>query len=203
MVKLHVFLGHRQSLLQLLQTFQDIYSRAMQQERKRVLDKFLGYSWFAYRAIRTLYFVAVSLLCVGPLIVGYIVRERNLPMALYIPYLDPTTRPGFEINYIMIVYLLYLAMSGLTASESFFVLNILLGISHLTMMNGMVDALSEFLRTNCHERGPDLQTRIAARIKEIIYEHQEHLRCPGYKLCGYGTLLYDSLSLPMQVHQTL
>lgn len=176
-VKLYIFLGHRERLLQLSQQFHEIYQRNVERpDRKCILDRFLNYSWMAYRITKVVYYCAGCVLSLVPIMFGVLIGERILPCGIFLPYFDRTTSPGFEINYGLISYLLYLTVNGLTASETYFVLNIFLGMGHLNLIMKMMDDLNVLLHAKEVERSLKIEKDIEEAIKEIALEHQQHFR---------------------------
>lgn len=142
----------------------------------QVLDRSVKHCQIAFRAIKFLYFTAIVTLSLAPLIVGILLGERILPIGIYLPYSDPSKSPGFEISYLLSVYMIFLGLRGLTSPESYFVVHVILGIGHLNMIMQMMDELNVVVQTKTLDPSPKLEREIEARIKDIVYEHQEHLR---------------------------
>lgn len=175
-IKIQVFLGYRTSFVRMTAEFQRTYLRSMKQPKRReLLDKFVGYSGFAYKVMRCIYYTAGFVFIAGPL-VALLLGVRISTAACFLPLLDHKSSPGFEINYVFQSILFYLTTHGLSSSDSSFVVHLLLGMGHLRVIQGMVDDLNELLRNAVPERDALLQEKIEAHIKEIVFEHVEHLR---------------------------
>lgn len=179
MVKLHFFLGRRDDVLQLSRHFHEIYLRnAKYADRKAALDKFLDYSARMYRGMKLLFYMSGSVLAVGPLLISIYTKERLLPFGIFLPYLDHTTFPGYQLNYILIMYLLYILVNGLTSSETYFVLNIFLEMGLLSMLKCLLVELNELIqkKTLLGAKDSALDEQIERKIKEILFEQHENLR---------------------------
>lgn len=176
-MKIYVFIDHRIRILELTHHFHEIYRRNVDHfHRKLILDRYVRYSWTAFRAIKLLNFSAGFLLSAAPLPMSYLARERVLPFGFFLPVLDHTRSPGFEINYLYMLLLIYLAVHGLAASDGYFVLHIFLSMGHLSMMTNMVEDLNTLLQEKNYHKTGILEEKIEMRIKGIIFEHQEHFR---------------------------
>lgn len=172
-----MFLVRRIRILELTHHFHEIYQRNVNHfQRKIILDQYVRYSWTAFRAIKVLNFVAGFFLVCTPLITGVALGGRMLPFGFYLPYLDHTGTPGYELNYLYMVVLIWLAIHGISASDGYFVLHIFLGMGHLAMISQMVRDLNKLLQEKVYHKSASLEEKIEVRIKEILFEHQEHFR---------------------------
>lgn len=177
LTKIPVYFFGRSTLLDLCQQFHEIYARNMEnKERIRTLERSLCYSTSAMRAMKWLYYTAGVLVIVVPLTLSAVQGKPILPFGFYLPYLDPWTSPGFQLNYITLTYMMYLVNNGYVATESYFVMNIFLGMGHLDMLSEMVDRLNDLLQTKTLHRDVKVESAIEDRIKEIIFEHVAHRR---------------------------
>lgn len=180
MLKLYIFLGSREKLLQLSRQSHETYQRNSHiHSRKEVLERFLNYSLMGYKTMKIFYFSSGFIISTVPIVL-FLLGKRFLPFGIYLPMLDHTSSPGFELNYIIMVCLVYLTVNGLTASETFFVMHILLGMGHLKVMETMVDDLSEALQLKAATKEDRLAAKVEQIIKEIVYEHQDQLRSVSY-----------------------
>lgn len=180
LTKIPVYFFGRSTLLDLCQQFHDIYARNMENVgRIRILERFLSYSATAMQAMMWLYYTAGVLVIVVPLTLSIVLGKPILPFGLYLPHLDPLTSPGFQLNYIALTYMMYLVNNGYVATESYFVMNIFLGMGHLDMLSEMVESLNGLLQTKNLKSNAKLETAIEDRIKEIIFEHVAHRRFSG------------------------
>lgn len=172
LVKIPMFLVNSEKFIQLTNKFHELYLRNKDHpRRKHALDKYLKYSWISYKVMVCLYYLAGVLLSTVPLIIGYLIGARVLPFGIFLPYVDHTSSPGFEINYAFSVYMCYLAMRGWIASESYIVLHIFLGMGHLNMIEVLIDDLNEQLNSTINLT----EQKIQGHIREIIFEHQKLL----------------------------
>lgn len=142
---------------------------------RAVLDTFLNYSWIAYTGMKYLYFCIGVLMALMTPLAGYYLQKRIVMFGIYFPFIDPLTSPGFEINYIFMIYLLYLTIHGLTGSDSYFVVFTILSMGQLRLISEMQLELNALLRSNTLA-GKDHDLQIESQIKKIVSEHQEHLK---------------------------
>lgn len=178
-VKLHFFLGRRDDVLHLSRHFHEIYLRNRKYpDRKAALDKFLDYSSKMYNGMKLVFYMSGSVLALGPIIISIYTRERVLPLGIFLPYLDYTTFPGYEVNYILIMYLLYLLINGLTSSETYFVLHVFLEMGLLNMLRCLFVELNGLIQEKALRDKKDsaLDDQIERKIKEILFEQHENLR---------------------------
>lgn len=177
-MKIYVYLFRRPEILQLSHKFHAIYLRSSgDPKRKLILDRFVSYTTRAYFLIRNLYIFVAALIGFCPLIAGILLERRILPFGLFLPFIDHKSSPGYEINYAYLIWTITLCIPGLAASEAYFVMLVILGIGHLTMMIGMLDELNGVLKLKNSTRGVyQLEMEVERRIKDIILEHQDHYK---------------------------
>lgn len=176
-MKIYVFVVNRPVSLEISRQFHAIYFRHQDRPwRKHILDRFVRYCCATFSILKYLYFSVGTLFGLCPLIIGIVLQERLLPFGFFLPYFDHTTNPGFEINYVFSMLMVYLAVHGLAASETYFVQNIILGIGHMQMMLEMLNELNEQLGRVEMRRSFKLDSEIEMKIKEVIFEHQEHMK---------------------------
>lgn len=177
-MKIYVFLFRRPKILQLSNKFHAIYLRnSGDPRRKLTLDRFVSYTTRAYTVLRNLYAVVAALIGFCPLIAGILLEKRILPFGLFLPFMDHKRSPGFEMNYAYSLLMITLGIPGLAASETYFVIHVILGIAHLTMMIAMLDELNEVLqKKNLIRWDYQIEMEIERRIKDVINEHQDHFK---------------------------
>lgn len=180
-MKIYMFVYHRRTqILKLSNSFHAIYDRNVQhQQRREILERFVALSRFSWIVIRNLYLTICPLIGLSPLVVGVLIQRRILPFGLIVPFVDPSTYSGSVINYIYNVLFIFISTPGLAASEAFYVIHVVLGVGHLHMMMDMLRDLQELLQKKKKEEASDsaeLEAQIEVRLKELIYEHQDHMR---------------------------
>lgn len=179
-MKIYMFVYHRRTqILQLSNSFHAIYHRNMEhQQRREILDRFVGLSRFSWIVIRNLYLTICPLIGLSPLVVGFLLQRRILPFGLIVPFVDPSSYSGTIVNYIYNLIFIFISTPGLAASEAFYVMHVALGVGHLHMMMGMLRDLQELLQKKQQDARGDveLEKLIEVRLKELIYEHQDHFR---------------------------
>lgn len=177
-----IFIWNRRALLQVSGLFHEIYARQSGHPgRKRILDKYLAYSWMAYRTMKYLYYTAGVLLALLPLLLSLWLQERILPFGIFLPLLDHTKSPGFEINYLFTSLLIYFAVNGWIASETYIVAHVFLKVAHCSMLNDMVEDLGGLLKEEKgkgDKRSPE-ERKTAEALRELASEFQRHLKFTG------------------------
>lgn len=173
LVKLHVFLGKLNEVLDLGREFHEIYRRNRDRENQiKVLDKWLSYADLAHRIMKYIYHSAEFVLVVIP--IGLLFFGVRMAISgITFPYIDPRSSPGFEVNLLFACYMFHLTTNGLTASDSVIVVYELLGMGHLKMIQGMVKELGEILNRKDAE---DNEEEIDNQIRRILIEHETQLR---------------------------
>lgn len=112
-------------------------------------------------------------LCVCPFVVGVLLDQKFLPNATHMPLLDHSKSPGYEINYCFACYVIYLALTGLCATESYFVFHVVLSIGHLKMLQEMLSDLNDVIGSKDQNQKEE---RFKGKMTEFLFEHQEHFR---------------------------
>ena len=175
--KIYVFLAFRVRTVELSRQYHEIYARnAVHSKRKATLDRFMGYSLLGCRVIYITYTAWALVISIVPYVLRLTMNEFILPVAVSFPYLDPKSSPGYEVNYIFVLYAVLLARNGFTSSETYCVAHSFMGIGQLKLLEDMLDDLQELLEVKEQAPYSGIDDEVRTKMNEVIFEHQEHLR---------------------------
>lgn len=153
-----------------------IYDRNIESPScKRIIDKHVDYCWRTFRVVRSLYSTACLIIIVPGLLCRIFTTDIRIhPLESFLPYFDPTTSPGFEFNFILHLFLIYLAWAGFCFTDTYFISLLIIARGHLKMMIQMLHELNGVLLAP--EQQPPDHADHERRLKRICQEHQFHLQ---------------------------
>lgn len=150
----------------------DLYTRCIKDVAyKQIMDDHVEYCWLAFKLIKFSYFSVGLFMVIRPAMQRILMDSRILPLQVFLPYLNPTTFPGYELHYAYHSMFLILAISGFSFSDTYFVSLMMMARAQLKVIMQMLRDLDTALLDepedrNGHER----------RLKRICQEQQFHIQ---------------------------
>lgn len=141
--------------------------------RRAILEQYGTYCWKAYRAIKSLYYSVGIFMAAGPLVLRLCTSIRTLPFAIHLPYLDAATSPGYELSFCYMTVIIFIAVSGFTFSDTFFISIMIMALGQLKVLMHMLSEMDQDLTEKESRCSVQME---AARLKRICQEHKSHLQ---------------------------
>lgn len=170
--KIFVAIYYRDWLLKVSGLIHDMYNRAeLDVEQRSILELYGTYCWKAFRAIKILYYTVGCFMVAGPLVLRLCTSTRTLPFAIYLPYLDADSSPGYEVTFCYMLLIIAIAVCGFTFSDTFFIAIMIMALGQLKVIMHMLWELDQDLTEQLYCQH-EIQ---AAKLKRICQEHKSHI----------------------------
>lgn len=171
--KIFLHIAFRAWMIDMPKQFHDLYTRYMTEvDYKAILDHHVEYCWAAFRVIKISYFSTGLFMVIRPALQRiYDSDSRILPLQVFLPYLDPTTFPGYELHYVYHSAFLILAISGFSFSDTYFVSLMVVARAHVKVIIRMLKDLDRVLL-----EFPEDRVDQEKRLKRICLEQQLHVQ---------------------------
>ncbi|XP_053669345.1 odorant receptor 43a-like [Anopheles marshallii] len=119
---------YRSDLPKLMQMARDTYLNGMQDERQTVILRwYTEIFWRGVMLYSMMFLIGVTLAPLSPALLFLYNGEKILPFGVYLPFMDPNSQAGYELNYMFQICCVLCTPPGLTASQNIyfgFILNI-------------------------------------------------------------------------------
>ncbi|XP_050075718.1 odorant receptor 43a-like [Anopheles maculipalpis] len=195
-------LAYRNKLPHLMQMTRDTYRRAMQDgPQSTILAWYTTIFWRGVMLYSVMFLFGAVFASLGPAVVFLYNGQKILPFGVYLPFVDPNSRTGYELNFLYQMSCILWTPPGLTATQNIyfsFILNICIQYDVLQIELADLDKLI---------RCTDVEQESAAlreKLREIIVYHrrlEEYVTTieQVYKMQA----LVEVLSLTFQIVLTL
>uniref|UniRef100_A0A182S5C0 Uncharacterized protein n=1 Tax=Anopheles funestus TaxID=62324 RepID=A0A182S5C0_ANOFN len=199
--RISVFLVYSKVLPNLL--LQTYYTYQVIKNDERELRILGWYTQLFQRAVNgyTLVFIGTSIAAgILPIGIYLMTGERVLPYGVVLPFIDPSSQTGYELNYIYQVSCIIWTPPGLVASECMIFALVLNICIQYDILGVQLQDLDELIRS----QGPMREVMIAQKLRTILHGQQ--------RLFSFITTIEDShtvlsgvevLSLGLQIVITL
>lgn len=170
--KIWLHIAFRPWMIDMPKQFHDLYTRCLEDPSyKKILDDHVGYCWMAFKVIKITYFSTGLFMVIRPALQRMFQDLRTLPLQVFLPYLDPSSFPGYELHYFYHSMFLILAISGFSFSDTYFVSLMVMARAHLKVIMEMLLDLDKVLHEDLENRYDQEQ-----RLKRIVKEQQKHIQ---------------------------
>ncbi|XP_041764287.1 putative odorant receptor 83c [Anopheles merus] len=161
--------SHRDDLPRLMRTARDTYLRANPHDARQsaLLRWYTDIFWHGVMLYTILFLFGAGIASVGPGLLYLYNGERILPFGVYLPFLDPDSTSGYELNYLYQLSCILWTPPGLTATQNIYfalILNICIQYDVLELHLADLDALVK--RPDAHGR----DRLVRQKLHEIILD---------------------------------
>uniref|UniRef100_A0A182WQW0 Uncharacterized protein n=1 Tax=Anopheles minimus TaxID=112268 RepID=A0A182WQW0_9DIPT len=161
---------HRSDLPQLMQMAQDTYRRGGDDDRQTaILRWYTAIFWRGVMLYTVMFLLGVIIASFGPLLLLLYNGEKMLPFGVYLPFVDPNSETGYELNYLYQMSCILWTPPGLTATQNIyfaFILNICIQYDvlqlHLADLNELIQ------RTDL----ADKDNAVRKKLRAIIFDQR-------------------------------
>ncbi|XP_053678659.1 putative odorant receptor 83c [Anopheles nili] len=161
---------HRNFLPVLMQMARATYVRGTFDRRQTfILEQYTSIYMHGVLLYSTVFLVGVIIASVGPAMIFQLSGETILPFGVYLPFVDPNSETGYELNYLYQLSCMLWTPPGLTATQNIYfalILNICIQYDvlqlHLEDLNLLIQETSLMTKEQV----------IAEKLREIIINQQ-------------------------------
>ncbi|XP_035917717.1 odorant receptor 22c-like [Anopheles stephensi] len=195
-------LAYRSKLPLLMQMTRDTYHRAVRDKRQSaILARYTGIFWRGVMLYSLMFLVGVVIASVGPALLFLYSGKKILPFGVYLPFVDPNSGTGYELNYLYQMSCILWTPPGLTATQNIyfaFILNICIQYDVLQLQLADLNQLIQWSGVENQDNA------VRKKLREIIvYQRRLEVFVNTIEQVYKMQALVEVLSLTFQLVLTL